>query len=198
MADIQLTRRTVLAAVVAVGLVAAGAGAGTMALFSDQETSDSNTIQAGTLNLNALSANQGSVSLGLSDVKPTDSGTQNLTLTNSGSLDGTVTVALNETRDYENSVKEPEGSDTTDTGELSKNVTYTIGVDSNADGAIDVALANGNLSSIDNQALGTFSLNASETKYLVIDYTVDEGATNDIQSDSIAYNVSATIEQKGA
>jgi len=48
---IELNRRRVLGGLVTVGGAAAAAGAGTFALFSDDETSDSNTIQAGTLDL---------------------------------------------------------------------------------------------------------------------------------------------------
>lgn len=50
MATIELNRRRVLVALLVIGLAAAGAGAGTIALFSDTESS-TNRIQAGTLNL---------------------------------------------------------------------------------------------------------------------------------------------------
>lgn len=48
---IELNRRRVLAGLGTIGVASAGAGAGTMALFSDEETNSGNTIQAGTLDL---------------------------------------------------------------------------------------------------------------------------------------------------
>lgn len=65
MATIELNRRRVLSAILIIGLAAAGAGAGTVAFFSDTESS-TNTIEAGTLNL------QGPVSgnLSVSDTVP--------------------------------------------------------------------------------------------------------------------------------
>jgi predicted ribosomally synthesized peptide with SipW-like signal peptide len=45
------TRRAVLGSVAATGVAAAGAGAGTMALFQDSEESTGNSVQAGTLAL---------------------------------------------------------------------------------------------------------------------------------------------------
>ena len=55
---IELNRRRVLGGLITVGGAAAAAGAGTFALFSDTETSSGNTIQAGTLSLDAASSTQ--------------------------------------------------------------------------------------------------------------------------------------------
>jgi predicted ribosomally synthesized peptide with SipW-like signal peptide len=47
----ELTRRRVLAGVSGIGAAAAGAGLGTSALFSDTESFENNTLEAGALNL---------------------------------------------------------------------------------------------------------------------------------------------------
>lgn len=47
----KLTRRHLLGGIAMTGVAAAGAGAGTMAYFQDTETSNGNTIDAGTLDL---------------------------------------------------------------------------------------------------------------------------------------------------
>lgn len=47
----ELNRRRALAGLGTIGVASAGAGAGTMALFSDTEESSGNTVQAGTLDL---------------------------------------------------------------------------------------------------------------------------------------------------
>lgn len=63
-----LTRRRVLGAALTTGLAAAGAGAGTYALFSDVESSSGNTVQAGTLDLTV--SNAGDFSFQISDGAP--------------------------------------------------------------------------------------------------------------------------------
>ncbi|SHH61593.1 vWA domain-containing protein [Halobaculum gomorrense] len=49
--DIELTRRKILGSVGVVGLAGAGAGVGTTALFSDEESFDGNSVTAGTLDM---------------------------------------------------------------------------------------------------------------------------------------------------
>ncbi|WP_159435770.1 SipW-dependent-type signal peptide-containing protein [Halobaculum gomorrense] len=68
----ELSRRKALLGLGTIGLAGAGAGAGTTALFSDEETFENNTIQAGTQNLiveagivddSTFDGNAGSVSI---------------------------------------------------------------------------------------------------------------------------------------
>lgn len=82
---LQLTRRRVLGGSIVLGLTAAGAGAGTFALFSDTETSSGNTIQAGTLDL-GLGVTSGSFTAG--NLKPTESISGSFDLTESGTITG--------------------------------------------------------------------------------------------------------------
>lgn len=82
---LQLTRRRVLGGSIVLGLTAAGAGAGTFALFSDTETSSGNTIQAGTLDL-GLGVTSGSFDSG--NLKPTESISGSFELTESGTITG--------------------------------------------------------------------------------------------------------------
>ena len=49
--NIELTRRKILGAAGAVGVAGAGAGLGTTALFSDEESFTNNSITAGTLDM---------------------------------------------------------------------------------------------------------------------------------------------------
>jgi predicted ribosomally synthesized peptide with SipW-like signal peptide len=136
---IELTRRKVLAGVGAVGAAGAGAGVGTSALFSDDESFTNNVVEAGTLDLvvdYVTSSHQGSFgsssqrgevdgdgateySYRVTDVKPGDSGTLAFcpkVVDNPGWLwvgsPGGVT-------DYENGQTEPEAAvDDTDGGSL--------------------------------------------------------------------------------
>ncbi|GAB7093606.1 hypothetical protein JCM30237_07580 [Halolamina litorea] len=87
---IELNRRRVLAGLGTIGVASAGAGAGTMALFSDTESSSGNTVQAGTLDLTL--GNGGSAPLSASNVAPGDSGTSVLQVNNEGSINGSLDV----------------------------------------------------------------------------------------------------------
>jgi len=49
--DITLTRRRIIGSVAAIGAASAAAGAGTFALFNDDESSTDNSVSAGTVNL---------------------------------------------------------------------------------------------------------------------------------------------------
>lgn len=125
---------TIIVAVVALAAIGVG---GTLAVFSDVETSTGNSFTAGTLNLtNVISGTgpSGKVTVteqgdGLNDkvvfggdaekLKPGESGSITWTLTNTGSIPGTLTVSASITS-ADNGQNEPEitAGDTTEPGEL--------------------------------------------------------------------------------
>ena len=86
--SIHLTRRRLLGGIIAIGGGSAAAGAGTMAYFSDTETS-ANQIQAGTLVLSLGGTGSFSFSTSLA---PTSSTQDSVTLVNDGSVTGSVDV----------------------------------------------------------------------------------------------------------
>jgi len=153
--DIELTRRKILAGAGAVGAAGIGAGLGTSALFSDEETFTNNTITAGTLNLlvdyysywdqgnygsgqvQGTQDGSGTISGTLTDVKPGDNGLVALCPRIEGNpaylwLCGELTA------NDENSVTEPEadadpnnpteqpGADIDGDGELAQHVAVTL------------------------------------------------------------------------
>lgn len=87
-----------------IGLAAAAAGAGTMALFSDTESSSGNTVQAGTIDLGP--DNPGTLMQSGDNLAPTQETTGTVTLTSDGSLSGSLDVAVDYT--------ESDGSGSTD------------------------------------------------------------------------------------
>lgn len=91
---LAVTRRRLLAGVVAAGVAGAGAGAGTMAYFEDSETSDGNTVQAGTLNLEFGGGGSFSFNAALA---PTQSTTGTVTLVGNDSLSGSLDVDVSYT-----------------------------------------------------------------------------------------------------
>jgi predicted ribosomally synthesized peptide with SipW-like signal peptide len=134
--NIELTRRKLLAGVGAVGAAGAGAGVGTSALFSDEESFESNELSAGTLDMaveysetvvqgetttNGSGTLDGSLPGGqfsIGDVKPGDYGEIAFTFTlddNDGYVWLFSTFTPSETGDEnENEVVEPEGEAATE------------------------------------------------------------------------------------
>jgi predicted ribosomally synthesized peptide with SipW-like signal peptide len=96
--EISLTRRRLLGGILTVGGASAAAGAGTMAAFSDSESSSNNTVQAGTLNLTLDGTDQTVTFLDASDIVPGDSGSGDVDLANTGSIDSTLEIEIADIR----------------------------------------------------------------------------------------------------
>ncbi len=87
--ELQITRRRLLGGLVSVGAASAATGAGTMAYFSDSETSSGNTVRAGTLNLDFDGSETFELSTALAPTQKTD---DDITLVNDGSVPGSLAV----------------------------------------------------------------------------------------------------------
>lgn len=102
-------------------------GAGSLAYFSDTETSTGNTFTAGTLDLKVwdypgeswvddpnvpvlISSGYWNSAIGsiINNLKPGDEGTITVPIRNDGSVDGVAKLQLTNLVDYENGVNEPE------------------------------------------------------------------------------------------
>ncbi|GCF14649.1 hypothetical protein Harman_25840 [Haloarcula mannanilytica] len=86
---LSLTRRQILGGLVTVGAGSAATGAGTMAYFSDSESSTGNQISAGTLNLGFAESSSFSFSTALA---PGESTTDTVRLVSSGTISGSLDV----------------------------------------------------------------------------------------------------------
>lgn len=89
---LELTRRRILGGITTAGVAAAGAGAGTMALFQDTESSNGNTVQMGTLDLKLGDTDEGygdgvSGEFSADDFKPGDKLHGTVDARNDGSLE---------------------------------------------------------------------------------------------------------------
>jgi predicted ribosomally synthesized peptide with SipW-like signal peptide len=117
---------------------------GTWAHFSDSETSQDNTLIVGTLNLQvgAIDPCTESIDIG-TELKPGDSGNAaDWTVSNNGSISGTLKVETGTITNYENTRTEPEeaaGDTTTGAteGELGDFVDMAIWLDMNGSGGWD-------------------------------------------------------------
>ncbi|SDM76496.1 SipW-cognate class signal peptide [Halogranum gelatinilyticum] len=98
---VELTRRKVLGGLATIGAAGAATGAGTMAYFSDNETSSGNNISAGTVDLNSPSG----FSANIENLKPGGSAeSKTVSVTYDGSIDGVsldIDTALSEPSESE-------------------------------------------------------------------------------------------------
>lgn len=129
-----------LAALLIIGMV----GGGTWAYFSDTETSQSNTLIAGSLDLQVGTADPCTESIDLGfQLQPGDSGNAaDWTVNNLGSIGGTLKIEMGSITNYENTRTEPEeaAGDTTGggaEGELGDFFDIAIWLDMNRSGGWD-------------------------------------------------------------
>lgn len=198
----------ILALVLIIGLV----GAGTYAYFSDTESSVDNTLTAGTLDLNIEGGDIAITTFDVSNVAPGDNGTASSTLANVGSLVGELDIATSGIDNVPGSGGEFGGG----SGELGANAEIAIYLDIDQTGtrtAGDVGLqSNGttydptgglNYDVIDNYANETWNavvaaMAASAQDDIIILWDVPTDTGNDVQGDSVSFNVTFTLEQAAA
>jgi len=187
-------------------------GGGTYAYFSDTESSTNNTLTAGTLDLNINGGDAAVTTFSVSDVAPGDSGSDNSTLANVGSLEGELDISTS-------AVTNTPGAGGTEyeggSGELGANAELAmyIDVDQSSDWSSgDIGLKSDNTTYdhptaleyavIDNYASkswdATENMTASASDYFIMLWQVPIGAVNDIQGDSASIDVTFVLEQGAA
>ena len=211
--DIELTRRRVLGGIATVGVASAAAGAGTFAYFSDTETSEDNTVEAGTLNL-TLSPSTGTGSfINIDKAKPGDSGYIVFQLKNDGNIDGSsIEITLTNLSESDNTGTEFETTPTANGGELDEILLVAAYVESsNPESSTgtytgDYSTSSGTALITDSPtlsgAVGTtyagstdVSLTSGGTKYLVFEYTFPDVDDNTLQGDSVTFDIEVTLTQ---
>ncbi len=111
--------KKILGLTIAAVLILAVVGCGTWAYFSDTETSGTNTITAGRLNLKVGSSEPMAENITLSNKKPGETGNAaSWQLSNTGTLDGTFSVTVSSITNNENTRynMETAAGDSTDVG----------------------------------------------------------------------------------
>ncbi|MFB6143456.1 MAG: TasA family protein [Halorientalis sp.] len=133
MTELTITRRRALVALVVIGVASAAAGAGTFALFSDTEQSTA-SLNAGTLNL--VQSNT-PLTFSATDIVPTDSGADYVTLSNGTStVAGNLSITVTEVTSNESANPDSE-TDTTAPGELDQQLELRVWIDKNQDGTFN-------------------------------------------------------------
>jgi predicted ribosomally synthesized peptide with SipW-like signal peptide len=130
--------KKILLSMMVIGLVGTVIGSGVFAFFSDTETA-TGSFTSGTLNLQVGASDPSTETLTLSNLKPSDAGTVSSWLvTNIGSINGTLDLALGAITNNENTRSEVEtaaGDTSDDTGELGTLLKLALWMDTNKDGA---------------------------------------------------------------
>ncbi|HYF05823.1 MAG TPA: TasA family protein [Patescibacteria group bacterium] len=203
--------------IAAAGSLAAG---GTFALFSDSESSTGNSFAAGTLNLTFNGQDGAAVTplFSLTNLKPSDTGTTNIVLANTGSVAGTSITASISGATFTGTCTEPEVNDDAGnaddcavvasdedsdlTNELDESVAVSItdlGADALPGGAgadEDTVVATGTLSDLLGGGL-TISggIAASGSRTFSVDWSIANTVGNEIQNDGVSFALSFTLNQ---
>jgi predicted ribosomally synthesized peptide with SipW-like signal peptide len=179
--------KKILASIFVIGILALAIGWGTYSYFSDTETSSGNTFSAGTLDLKVDGKdNPLGAYFSVSDVKPGDSNSKGIVLSNSGTLAGKAYIHFKNVVDSPGTTPEPEP--TPDYGELSKNLYIKVLVDS-------TIKAEGYLSDIKSNSyeLGTIAGGGSLT--VTIQWSIPSDVGNVIMGDSVTFDIEFSLQQ---
>ena len=190
-----------------IGAVAAIA-IGTVALFNDTETSSGNIFTAGTLNLKVGDNDPAGWNFQISDIKPGDSGSQEVILQNTGSLDGYLHITFANLINDEMGCPEPEqneGGDTTcenpgpNEGELAQNLDILIYLDENGNTNFDLGTDNliyqGKVRGILQGDLFNYPLLSGSSKDFRIEWKLDSSVGNIVQTDKTGYDINFELTQ---
>ena len=206
-----------IVAVVSIGI--------TTAYFTDTETSENNTMAAGTMDLNVNDADSSVITMTLNNKAPGDFGTEptggDVTLKNAGSLDGELDIAMGVVTNYPCTDTTYGKHDETEyctsaDGTLGANAEIAPYVDVDQDGdydnGTDIGLkSNGTIyvsgvldyDAIDNYSekvwkniyTGLMAVNAEDD--FVIDWQIPTTAGNGIQGDDVKFDVIFLLKQAG-
>jgi len=191
-----------------ISLVGALVGAGVSAYFSDVETSIGNTFTAGTLNLKVSDADPLTAHFEVTDTYGGDSGSDDWLIKNDGSIPGSLDITFSHIVDVENGVNEPEeadpGEDGTEDGELAEVLELLMYIDENDNDAYDegtdTLIYDGFVKpGLEGEQLSNYAMAANygsgNDKAFRIEWSVDSGIGNRIQSDSTGFDIEFELLQ---
>jgi spore coat-associated protein N len=207
-------KRRILLSIVIIAVVGALIGTGVFAYFNDTESSAGNEFTAGTLNLKVGSADPFTETITVSDTYGGDSGSYDWLLKNDGSVDGSLDVTFSNIVDAENGVNEPEEADPGEDGtvaspgtdgELAEVLSLTIYIDENDnntyDAGTDTLIYEGFVKpGLAGEQLSDYAMAANygsgSDKAVRIEWSIDSGVENEIQSDSAGFDIEFELLQQ--
>jgi predicted ribosomally synthesized peptide with SipW-like signal peptide len=201
--------KKILISLCIIGAVAAIAVGGTIAYYNDTETSSGNIFTAGTLNLQVGDSDPTGWNFQIGDIKPGDSGFQEVILQNTGSLDGYLHITfanlINDEMGCTEPEGQPEGIDITcenpgpNQGELAQNLDVLIYLDEDTSGTFtlgtDTLIYQGKVKGVLQGDIFNYLLAKSVSKKFRIEWKVDSSVGNIVQSDKTGYDIVFELTQ---
>ncbi len=201
-------KKIIISTLIIASLVTGGVLVGTGALFTDTEDATDSTFTVGTLDMD-VDGNNGTefdnFTVENIGADGTVSGGKTWTINNSGSLPGVLTFAMADLNNDDNGCNEPEALvDTTcgpGEGELGDAISTTVTLDtgSGASEVIATNLATANVGEYATQwdtNAGEVVIPAGGSVTVAMNWATDPTAYgNEIQSDSLDFDVAFTLEQ---
>jgi predicted ribosomally synthesized peptide with SipW-like signal peptide len=188
-----------------IGVVAAIAIGGTVAYFSDTETSAGNTFVAGTINLQVGDNDPTTWNFQVGDVKPGDKGAEEVLVKNIGGNKGYLHIAFANLINDDVDCPDPEADvDTTcgaeKIGELAENLDVIVYLDEvqddNFDMDDDTLIYQGKVKGILQGDLFNYLLPSGVSKDLRIEWKLDSSVGNIVQTDKTGFDIVFELTQK--
>ena len=209
--------KRILISLMTIALVGALIGGGVYAYFSDVETSTGNVFTAGTLNLKVSDVDPLVAHFEVEDTYGGASGEVDWLLKNDGSIAGSLDITFSNIIDAENLVNEPEEADAGEdgtvavpgtNGELAEVLALLIYIDVVDDdtyvAADDTLIWNdfvkggtadlGAAQELSNYAMAA-NYGSGDDKAVRIEWSIDSGVGNKIQSDSAGFDIEFELLQ---
>lgn len=176
----------------------------TSAIFTDQETSEGNILSAGTLDLQVDDTDNPNITtISLSNMAPGDVETHSFTLKNVGSLSGVPKICIRNVLNTESTGSTEFESDG-DAGELGANINVVakinneslVDTDASLDTFHDYCWSPENIA--DTEFVNTSSdvLDPNETATFTLEFSIPTSVGNEIQGDSVTFDVEFNFEQE--
>ena len=201
--------KKILGLTIAALIVLVFVGGSTWAYFNDTESSESNSLVAGTMDLDIDGGDTAVTTFSVSSAAPGDTGSGSSTLANSGSIAGELDITFSAITNTGGSG----GSEHEDgVGDLGGEADMAVFIDVDSSGTWtsgDVGLKSDGTTynhpdaleyeTIDSYESDSFdaivTLSASASDDFVVMWRIPTTAGNDIQGDSISFDVTFTLEQ---
>jgi spore coat-associated protein N len=183
-------------AVIVMAMVAVFSSGAIYAYFNDTETSSGNSFTAGTMDLKINGVDGGfPATFTASNLVPGSHGNVEMTVSNVGSVGGSLVAQVVNVVDAKGTTPEPEPLP--DNGELSANIILTAYIDVNGNDrydAGDIQYDTGALRSMSGTwSMGTLAAGGSVV--ISIEYSVPTTVGNDIMGDSCTFDIVYTLTQ---
>lgn len=201
--------KKILGLTLAAVLIIAAVGGSTWAYFSDTENSANNTLSAGTMDLNINGGNSAVTTFSVTSAAPGDSGNGSSTLANAGNMSGELDITFSAVTNTGGSGGGEYEDGVGNLGAVAQIAVYIDVDSSNSWTAGDIGLKSDATTYAHPTALSYAVINsyggktwdaietmaASASDKFVVVWQIPTSAGNNIQGDSVSFDITFTLEQ---